>query len=246
MIQDPNKRNNKKDIVNEMIEKAKKQAQNPHEPLPQGETTFTGAGYRLDNNAVEPVKPIVNIDPPKQRNSTLTFWKNGFQVDDGPLRAYDDPANRQFLTDINNGIVPRELNIQSDIDVSLVDRKGDDYVPPKSKIPTFTGSGRTLNSSTPTTTPPVITPAAPISRNLVVEAGQPQTTIQIRLADGTKLVAKFNLTHTIQDIINFVAAAKRSGPFQLMTVYPQKTLDKPNQTIAEAQLQNAAVVQKLL
>ncbi|CAN1771320.1 Plant UBX domain-containing protein 6 [Linum perenne] len=27
----------------------------------------------------------------------LTFWRNGFIVDDGPLRSYEDPANSEFL-----------------------------------------------------------------------------------------------------------------------------------------------------
>lgn len=28
---------------------------------------------------------------------TITFWQNGFTVDDGPLRRLDDPANEPFL-----------------------------------------------------------------------------------------------------------------------------------------------------
>jgi len=258
MIQDPNKRN-KKDLVNQMIEKARQQGQNPLEPLQQGETKFTGAGYRLGNNAVEPTVPIVNnTTPQKSANRTLIFWRNGFQIDNGPLRPYDDPANQQFLTDIKNGIVPKELNIQSDIDINLIDHKRDDYVAPKQKIYAFTGSGYSLGSSTPiTTTTPTATPiSTPISTpviipgpsesNMVLQLDQPQTTIQIRLADGTRLVSKFNLTHTIQDIINFVGHAKHTHGFRLLTTFPQKVLDQPNQTIVEAGLQNAVIVQQLL
>jgi len=25
------------------------------------------------------------------------LWNNGFSVDDGPLRAYDDPENAEFI-----------------------------------------------------------------------------------------------------------------------------------------------------
>ena len=32
-----------------------------------------------------------------QTEVVLKFWANGFSVDDGPLRAIDDPANEQFL-----------------------------------------------------------------------------------------------------------------------------------------------------
>jgi len=251
MIQDPKRNNNKKDLVHEMLEKAKQQGKNPPEPLQQGDDKFSGAGYRLGRDAVEPVRPIVNSTAQqKPVTRTLTFWKNGFQVDDGPLRAIEDPANRQFLEDINNGFVPRELNTQSDIDVNLVDRKNDDYVAPKIKVQAFAGSGYSLGGGNSTTAAgtTVSAPAAapPLTRNFVVQPDQPATSIQIRLADGTKLVSKFNLSHTVQDIINFVASAKRTGPFQLLTGYPQKVLDKPSLTIAEAGLQSAAIVQKLL
>ena len=33
---------------------------------------------------------------------------------------------------------------------------------------------------------------------------QPTTTVQIRLADGTRLVSKFNHTHTVNDIRQFI------------------------------------------
>jgi UBX domain-containing protein 1 len=33
----------------------------------------------------------------------LTFWRNGFSIEDGPLMAYDDPANEEFLRAINSG-----------------------------------------------------------------------------------------------------------------------------------------------
>ena len=33
----------------------------------------------------------------------LKLWKNGFSVDDGPLRTYSDPANQEFLDTIKKG-----------------------------------------------------------------------------------------------------------------------------------------------
>jgi len=39
----------------------------------------------------------------------VTLWANGFQVDDGELRSYDDPANKDFMKDLNEGYVPKEL-----------------------------------------------------------------------------------------------------------------------------------------
>ena len=33
----------------------------------------------------------------------LKLWKDGFSVDDGPLRDFQDPANQQFLDSIKSG-----------------------------------------------------------------------------------------------------------------------------------------------
>jgi UBX domain-containing protein 1 len=33
----------------------------------------------------------------------LTFWRDGFSVEDGELRRYDDPAQAQILSGINAG-----------------------------------------------------------------------------------------------------------------------------------------------
>lgn len=33
----------------------------------------------------------------------LNIWTNGFSVDDGPLRSFDDPENRSFLSAVAHG-----------------------------------------------------------------------------------------------------------------------------------------------
>jgi len=38
-----------------------------------------------------------------QVDMVLKLWKNGFSVDDGPLRDFNAPENREFLNDIKNG-----------------------------------------------------------------------------------------------------------------------------------------------
>lgn len=32
----------------------------------------------------------------------ITFWRTGFSIDDGPLRKFDDPANKPFLEDVHS------------------------------------------------------------------------------------------------------------------------------------------------
>lgn len=47
--------------------------------------------------------PILTIAdaPPAIRH--LTFWRDGFSVEDGPLMRYDDPTNARILEEINSG-----------------------------------------------------------------------------------------------------------------------------------------------
>lgn len=33
----------------------------------------------------------------------LTFWRDGFQVEDGELMRYDDPQHEKILAEINSG-----------------------------------------------------------------------------------------------------------------------------------------------
>lgn len=61
---------------------------------------------------------------------TLTLYSNGFTVDQGPLRKFDDPSNEDFLRDINRGVVPREMEGPgADVRINLIDRKGEQYYP---------------------------------------------------------------------------------------------------------------------
>jgi len=38
-----------------------------------------------------------------QVDMVLKLWKNGFSVDDGPLRDFKDPANKEFLDSVSKG-----------------------------------------------------------------------------------------------------------------------------------------------
>ena len=40
----------------------------------------------------------------------LTFWKDGFSIEDGELRRYDQPGNRELLEAINQGSVAINLS----------------------------------------------------------------------------------------------------------------------------------------
>ena len=68
---------------------------------------FRGAGNRLGDEET-PSAVISDQNAPAGRDMetavrVITFWRNGFTIEDGPLLAYDDPQNAQLLELINSG-----------------------------------------------------------------------------------------------------------------------------------------------
>jgi UBX domain-containing protein 1 len=125
----------------------------------------------------------------------------------------------------------------------------------KHHIP-FHGVGRTLGSSSTSTTPAASEPTisatslntAPLPlTGLVVDESLPSTSIQLRLADGTRMVSRFNHHHTIRDIRDFIDASRPGGvtTYQLLTMgFPPKQLSDLDQTIEQAGIANSVVIQK--
>lgn len=91
--------------------------------------------------------------------------------------------------------------------------------------------------------------AAPTpSPGVVVDDTQPSTPIQLRLADGTRMIARFNNYRTIRDVRAFIDASRPDGPrtYQLqMMGFPPKQLTDLDQTIDQAGIANSVVIQKL-
>jgi UBX domain-containing protein 1 len=79
-----------------------------------------------------------------------------------------------------------------------------------------------------------------------IDPNQPQTTIQLRLADGTRLVTQFNLSSTMESLYSFVASARPTGgrEFVLQTIFPTRVLERSNKTIEEESLKNGTVVMR--
>lgn len=108
------------------------------------------------------------------------------------------------------------------MNVTVKQRIAEKYVPPKKVLKPFSGSGNRLGSEIPgettgfsSTTPPpkadntsshaapVAAPSPPVVAALA-NMNEQLTTIQIRLADGTRMVTKFNPTQTVGDIVRFI------------------------------------------
>lgn len=162
---------------------------------------------------------------------TLHFWADGFSVDDGELFRSDDPRNAEILDGIRRGRAPLSImNVQPGQEVDVeIKQHNEKYVKPKPKYQPFAGSGHRLGSPTPAvrTSQPAEQPPAPEPVKPNVDESQPTVTLQIRLGDGTRLTSRFNTTHTIGDVYDFVAAASpenRTRPWVLMTTFPSKEL----------------------
>ncbi|KAM6499406.1 SEP domain containing protein [Amanita muscaria] len=262
------------DMVRELLRRAAEAGPPPPPPgsSPRSDV-FTGGGHRLGSDE-EPGGYIPDPSAPQTSQATairhLTFWRDGFTVEDGELLRYDDPANAQLLTEINSGIAPPSvLNVNpgQPVELRVAKRTNDDYVPPRSHTTAFGGAGHRLGAPvpnigsagssqqsampgsfpSPSTTQNTVRQPESLTTRFEVDQTKPMTSIQLRLADGTRMVCRMNLTHTIQDIRNFINASHPENltrPYTIGTTFPNRTLDNNSTTIEAAGLANSVVVQR--
>ena len=183
--------------------------------------------------------PEANRPPaPQVVKRRLHFWENGFSVDDGPLYDINKPENAEILKMIHKGRAPLNImNVEpnSEVDVSVEEHHGP-YVQPKQKYQPFAGQGQRLGSPTvsaqgepaaPRLNNPPRSQSGAQSAPVTIDSDQPTISLQIRLGDGTRLVSRFNTTHTIGDVYEFVSAsspASSARPWALMTTFPSREL----------------------
>ncbi|KAH0001700.1 SEP-domain-containing protein, partial [Aureobasidium melanogenum] len=250
-VQDPNRR--PQDHFNNIMNQARQNRDRPsdddEDQAPAQSGAFQGRAQTLGgDDAPSRVIEDPNASAAPSRPSlprvsrTLHLWQDGFSIDDGELHRFDDPQNAPVLALINQGRAPLALlGVQpgQEVDLQLDPHKDEKYVQPKKKYKSFGGSGQRLGSPTPgpsgSTTAPAAaasstTSSAPASSapKVEIDEAQPAVQLQIRLGDGTRLVSRFNTTHTVGDIYNFVTAsstASQSRAFTLMTTFPNKNLE---------------------
>ena len=169
----------------------------------------------------------------------LTFWRDGFTVEDGELMRYGVPENEQILAEIRSGYVdptftspntkafahppaalrrapPHILNVSpgQPVELRVVKRLDEDYVasPKARQAKVFSGQGHRLGSPIPGeiasgasssssgsgmpggfptgtaggSSLPTQRAVESISTRFEVDQSKPTTSVQIRLADGTR------------------------------------------------------------
>ncbi|XP_077547946.1 NSFL1 cofactor p47-like isoform X2 [Haemaphysalis longicornis] len=234
-----------------------------------GASWFRGTGYRLGcmSNDSQPVSAPsaaegsagrsggAALPPPVSR--VLKMWQDGFSIDDGPLHNYQDQESQEFLQAIRQGEIPRELLQEAEgaeVNLNMEDHRHEQFVAPARARLAFVGEGHRLGSVTPTLSRPVV-PTPPrehteknAKEGVHLNEALPTTNIQIRLSDGTKLVAQMNHTHTVGDIRKYIVTARpeyEAATFILLTTFPHKELTDDKATLKDANLLNAVIVQRL-
>ncbi|KAK9250071.1 hypothetical protein V1507DRAFT_468674 [Lipomyces tetrasporus] len=142
-------------LVRDLLRRAELGGQ--EEPPARAQPTqsrFTGAGHVLGSDIVESRTIADSSSNTAQPDAspvtrTLTFWRDGFSVENGALLRYDDPANQEILRAINSGRAPLHLlnvNPGQHVDVRVERRMTEDYVSPNPSKGGFYGSGHRLGS----------------------------------------------------------------------------------------------------
>jgi UBX domain-containing protein 1 len=79
-----------------------------------------------------------------------------------------------------------------------------------------------------------------------VDESKPTTSLQLRLYDGERMVARFNHTHTLADVRRFIRASRpdMSAPYTLNTAFPPAPVKDEGATLEAAGLLNAVLIQR--
>ncbi|RMZ80358.1 hypothetical protein DV738_g2852, partial [Chaetothyriales sp. CBS 135597] len=257
------------DLKKRILEKAQRRGPPPKEPT-QKRSFFTGSARTLGGDDA-PSQEIPAAPQPRQAERverTLHFWRDGFSVDDGDLYRNDDPRNAQLLQLIQQGRAPLSImNVApgQEVDVELK-QHDENYVRPKKKYKPFDGQGNRLGSPTPglQSSPhrvPGAFEAAPASRSpstgstapqpasVEVDESQPTLTLRVSLGSGTRVTSRFNASHTVGDVYEFVRQQEPGGrEFVLQTIFPTIELKDKSQVLGDMAefKRGGAVVQKYI
>jgi len=254
----------KKDIVGKLFRRAKESGAEEVQPGEFGASgssgAFLGGGFKLGGENTPSVAVGTPSEPTEQpRTFVLKMWQDGFSIDDGELREYSNPTNREFLASIMKGTIPTELVREAkggEVHVDMEDHRQEEFVKPKVSAKPFQGAGNTLGSIAPqvTATAPTSASADPAAdenkakAQAKVDDSKPTSNVQVRLADGSRLVVRLNHEHTVADLRNYICTARSqysSSLFSLLTTFPNKELTDETQSLKDAGLLGAAVLQRL-
>ncbi|KAJ6241765.1 hypothetical protein M0813_00471 [Anaeramoeba flamelloides] len=281
-----NEKENETNLVDKLFNTSKeridKQDNNKKEKESEKDYWSLGGGSRIGKKGEQITysRKTRNNDLRNNRNNQqkikkkielkITFWKNGFTINDSELKDYEDTQNKKILEELEKGFVPREVlndleeNVDPDISVSLVENRQKDFVPPKKKIDPFGGQGNRIGGSGGRTSKTGYNSydnyqklsnrvnnnvkrdlRTERMKHLVIDQNKPTTMLQIRLPDGEKEKMKLNTDATISKlrlIVSLMSEELSIKPFNLICAFPRKPLLNDQLTLKEADLLNAAIL----
>lgn len=161
----PRRRTPANDFVSEIFRSAQESGAEVVEPHQHqhrdgsgaGPSTFVGSGYRLGQTEDDHVRlPDQSASGGRSRPANiepvvLKLWRQGFSINDGELRSYEEQANKDFLESIMKGEIPAELRQQGGqmVHVDLEDHRHEDFQRTVAKVKPFAGRGQMLGSPAP-------------------------------------------------------------------------------------------------
>lgn len=205
-----------------------------------------GSGLAVTPNISNDIRQNATVlgdgeGPPRH---TITMYRDGFIVDDGPYRRLDDPSNSVFLTALARGMIPPELSASGNggnVTVGLVDKRSEEYVEQQTS---FTGTANVLGGTTINATDDGVVTSVSSEDKPTLDESSPHTRIMIRLANGKREVLKVNLDWALSSILSLLPPSEQ--PFILSAGYPPTILTDYSKTIKDAGLENAQLTQKLV
>ncbi|SCU95104.1 LAME_0F10726g1_1 [Lachancea meyersii CBS 8951] len=262
-VADPNDSDS---LIRDLLEKARRGGQRPASPdgedssaASQKQASFVGKGFRLGSSLDVPTEVVNDIAEerlparPSKVTREITFWKEGFQINEGELYRYDDPANSYFLNELNQGRAPLKLlNVEfgQEVEVNVKKRLDESFKPPKRKIGGFHGKGHRLGS-------PILGESLspePVEEQTTAEddegkeeSEKPEgdTSVQIRYATGKREVLRCNSTDTVRFLYDHVKSESGANrTFTLNHAFPVKVIDSYDCSLKDEGLCNAVVVQR--
>lgn len=219
---------------------------------------FSGHGRRLGHT--EGPSPAIAPVVRNERSVKISFYKNGFTVDDEPnLRPMDGEAEKEFLDTLNRGFIPREISQRYPgvgISVVLADHSEEAFTPPA--YVAFSGSGHRLAApSNPAATANATPTAAPSQstsatvRPFEVKDDEPTGKILLLTPDNRRIERTVNPDrHTVGDVRYGVLRDVIPGIVPdrvelLLRNVPPRPLSDDNVTIRAANAVNGVIMIKI-
>ena len=161
---------------------------------------------------------------------SLTFFKDGFKVDNNRFRSYEEPLSQNFMKDLADGFYPAEMQGDYPEGVSFLvnDQRFKlfgDTVTHSERI-AFTGKGRQLESRPSSSASPSVTSLSPFKKSLFPPLGSSSvSTPEDTRPPSQSSTSKINVSKKMSDIKNNSTTTNRNkGQLEPIKASPLKTV----------------------